>query len=226
MLASIKKNCLGFTITELNITLIVGAIVLLTVSAVFTNYFTLITRNNLYVEMTADSQNLLRIMTEELRYGAGVRQTNSITDANMPAEGWNTNNDDFVIIIAVPAKDSDGDYIIDSSTGSAYKNEYVYFKEVDGFLYKRVLANPNASGNIATTTCPASQASATCPADIQLVEGVDTVVFQLFDQDDYSTTDPLLARSVHIFVSLERDTFGPAIRTDNNLRITLRNTIE
>lgn len=224
MLANIKKNCLGFTITELNITLIVGALVLLTVSAVFTNYFTLITRNNLYVEMTADSQNLLRSMTEELRYGAGVRQTNTIADANMPTEGWNTNNDDFVIIIAVPVKDSDGNYIIDTNTGSAYKNEYVYFK--DGiFLYKRVLANPEAIGNTATTTCPAGQTSASCPADVQLVEGIDTIVFQLFDQDDYSTTDPLLARSVHIFVSMEKDTFGQPIRVDNNLRITLRNTI-
>jgi prepilin-type N-terminal cleavage/methylation domain-containing protein len=223
-LVSIKNNSRGFTLTELNITLIVGAIVLLTISAIFTNYFTLITRNNLYVEMTADSQNLLRSMVEELRYGAGVRQINTLTDTHMPPDGWNTNNEDFVIIIAVPVKDSDGNYVIDTETGSAYKNEYVYFKEGIN-LYKRVLANPNASGNTAITTCPANLASPSCPADVKLVEGIDTVVFQLYDQDDASTTDPLLARSVNIFVSLERDTFGEPIRVDNNMRITLRNTI-
>jgi hypothetical protein len=224
VLASIKNNRQGFTIAELNITLVVGALVLLAISAIFTNYFVLITRNNLYVEMTADSQNLLRSMVEELRYGAGVRQVNAIADPHMPTAGWNTNNDDFVIIIAVPVKDSDGNYIIDTDTGSAYKNEYVYFK--DGInLYKRVLANPDAIGNTATTTCPLTQVSSSCPADVKLVEGIDAVVFQLFDQDNYPTTDPLLARSVNIFVSLQKDTFGTPIRADNNMRITLRNTI-
>jgi len=224
VLDSIRKNAHGFTLTELNVTLIVGALVLLIISAIFTNYFTLITRNNLYVEMTADGQNLLRSMVEELRYGAGVRQINTLTDANMPPDGWNTNNDDFVIIIAVPAKDGNGDYIIDTETGSAYKNEYVYFK--DGInLYKRVLANPSATGNTAITTCPAHLAGPSCPADVKLVEGIDSVVFQLYDQDDVSALDPLLARSVNIFVSLEKDTFGLPIRVDNNMRITLRNTI-
>lgn len=224
MLASIKNNCKGFTLAELNVSLVIGALVILTVSIIFTNYFVLITRNNLYVEMTADSQNLLRSMVEELRYGAGVRQVNTLADSNMPTEGWNTNNDDFVIIIAVPVKDSSGNYIIDTDTGSAYKNEYVYFKNGIN-LYKRVLANPNAIGNTATTTCPLAQVSSSCPADVKLVEGIDAVVFQLFDQDNYATTDPLLARSVNIFVSLQKDTFGTPIRVDNNMRITLRNTI-
>ena len=84
-MASIKKNCQGFTMAELNVALVVGAIIMLAVSAIFSNYFVLITRNNLYVEMTADSQNLLRSMVEELRYGAGVRTINAIADPYMPA---------------------------------------------------------------------------------------------------------------------------------------------
>ncbi len=222
-MANIKLNFKGFTLAELNVTLVVGTLVLLTVSAIFTNYFVLITRNNLYVEMTADSQNLLRSMVEELRYGAGIRQANTIADPNMPS-GWNTNNDEFVIVIAVPVKDTNNNYIIDTETGSAYKNEYVYYKS-GGDLYKRVLADTNASGNAASTTCPPDQVSPTCSSDIKLVDGIDSVIFQLFDQDNAPTTDPLLARSINIFVSLARDTFGEPIRTDNNMRITLRNTI-
>jgi hypothetical protein len=222
-LANIKLNLKGFTIVELNVMLVVGALVLLTVGSIFTNYLVLITRNNLYVEMTADSQNLLRSMVEELRYGAGIRQANTIADPHMPA-GWNTNNDDFVIVIAVPVKDANNDYIIDTETGSAYKNEYVYYKN-GGDLYKRVLADTNASGNNAVTTCPPDQVRPACPSDIKLVDGIDSVVFQLFDQDNIGTTDPLLARSINIYVALFRDTFGEPVRVDNNMRITLRNTI-
>ena len=222
-MGSIKLHCKGFTLAELNVMIVVSGIVMLIVSVIFTNYFVLITRNNLYVEMTADSQNLLRSMVEELRYGAGIRQANTISDPNMP-QGWNTNNDSFVIIIAVPVKNSSGDYIIDTDTGSAYKNEYVYYKS-GGDLYKRILANANAQDNTATSTCPPGQTTQSCPSDVKLVDGIDTVVFQLFDQDDYSTTDPLLARSINIFVSLAKNTFGEPIRVDNNMRITLRNTI-
>jgi Tfp pilus assembly major pilin PilA len=222
-LANIKQNSRGFTLAELNIMMVVGALVILAVSAIFTNYFVLITRNNLYVEMTADSQNLLRSMVEELRFGAGIRQVNSLSDPNMPTGGWNTSNDNFVIIIAVPAKGVNGNFIINTATGSAYKNEYVYFKS-GGDLYRRVLADTSASGNATTTTCPLSQVSSTCPADVKLVDGIDSVVFQLFDQDNYPTIDPLLARSINIFVSLQKDTFGIPIRVDNNMRITLRNT--
>src|SRR4029453_11116135 len=88
--------------------------------AIITNYFVTITRNNLMIDMTVDSQNLLRSAVEELRYGAGVRDPNTISDPNGPGGGWNTSNANFVIIIAVPAVDSNRDYIIDSSTGSPY----------------------------------------------------------------------------------------------------------
>jgi hypothetical protein len=85
----------------------------------FTNYLVLITRNGVMADMTTDSQNLLRATVEELRYGAGVRQTNTITDANAPSGGWNTSNSSFVIVIAMPAVDSGGDYIIDITTNSS-----------------------------------------------------------------------------------------------------------
>lgn len=224
MLVSIKTNERGFTIAELNVSLVVAGLIILAVSAIFINYFVLISRNNLYVEMTADSQNLLRSMVEEFRYGAGIRQSNTLSDPNGPIGGWNTNNDSFVVIIASPVKDSSGDYIIDSMTGSAYKNEYVYYKS-GGDLYRRVLADTNVLGNNTVTTCPPGQSTSTCPPDVKLVDGIDSVVFQLFDQDDYSTADPLLARSINIFVALERDLFGSPIRVDNNMRITLRNTL-
>lgn len=195
--------------------------ILVSMLAIVTNYLVLITRNNTIIDMTTSSQNMLRSAVEELRYGAGVRQTNTIADANEPA-GWNTSNTDFIIIIAIPALDSDRNYIIDESTGYPYNNELVYFKQ-GNTLYKRTLANPNATGNTLKTSCPAASASTNCPADRELVDNLVNMVFTLYDQDNALTTDPLLARSVKIDLTMTKDTFGEPLTLNNSIRVTLRN---
>lgn len=216
------KHTGGFTLPELLVSISLIGIISVSMLGVIMNYFTIITRNNLEVDMTVDSQNLLRSTVEELRYGAGVRQTNIVSDSNAPAGGWDTGNTNFVIIIASPAKDSAGDYIIDSATGNPYNNELVYFKS-GKLLHRRTLANPDAIGNSTKTTCPASTATTSCPADTQLINHVKTMVFTLYDQDDGATANPLLARSVKIDLQLERDTFGSPLILDNSIRVTLRN---
>lgn len=213
----------GFTLVELNLSLVIMSIMAVSLLIVFTNFFVIMTRTNAIVDMTVDSQNLLRTAVEELRYGAGVRVTNTITDPNAPASGWDTDNVNFVIVIAVPAVDSDRNYIIDPSTGSPYMNELVYYKN-GSQLYKRILAHPDATGNILTTSCPPALATSSCPADRKLVDNVNTMTFTLYDQDNALTTDPLLARSVKIDLQLLRDTFGEPLTYDNSVRITLRNT--
>lgn len=215
----------GFTIVELLVAITLIGIISVSLIAVFTNYLVIITRNNRLVDMTGDSQNLLRSTVEELRYGAGVRQTNLIADANGPAGGWNTSNTSFVIIIAVPAVDSNDAYIIDSSTGNPYNNELVYFKQ-GTTLFKRTLAHPNAIGNKTLTSCPAATATSTCPEDRELTKSVKDMNFTLYDQDNALTSDTLLARSVRIDLALERDTFGQPLKLDNSIRVTLRNNFQ
>src|SRR5437868_15015255 len=117
-----------------------------------TNYFVLITKNNARIDMTVSSQNLLRATVDALRFGDGVRQSNTITDPHAPAGGWNTSNSSFVIVIAVPAETSARNYIINPSTGSPYMNELVYYKSGNS-LMRRSLANPSASGDRLKTSC-------------------------------------------------------------------------
>ncbi len=212
----------GFTLVEVLVSISLASILAVGLFSIITTYFVTITRNNLLIDMTVDSQNLLRATVEELRYGAGVRQSNSISDANAPVGGWNTSNANFVIIIAVPAVDSSRNYITDPLTGSPYSNELVYFKS-GTTLYKRSLAHPAATGNTLQTSCPAGLATPSCPADKKLIEAVDDMVFTLYDQDDAVTTDALLARSVKIVLSMERETFGTPLTLENNIRVTLRN---
>lgn len=226
MLGSTKigqKKQRGFTVVELVVSITVISMIAVGVMWALTHYLQIITRSGVIADMTADSQNVLRSTVEELRYGAGVRQNNTITDPNGPSGGWNTSNEDFVIIIAVPALDTDREYIIDPDTGQPYNNELVYFK-VNTFLYKRVLAHPSATGNSLVTTCPPEDASPTCPADNLLIDTINDMVFTLYDQDDNVTTDPLLARSVNIHLFMRKDTFGDPLTLDYDMRTTLRNT--
>ncbi len=212
----------GFTLVELIISISLLGIISVSLFAIITNYLVLVTRNQTIIDMTTSSQNMLRAVVEELRYGAGVRQTNTITDAHAPSGGWNTSNSAFIIVIAVPAEDTSHNYIIDPSTGSPYNNELVYFKQ-GTTLYRRTLANPSASGNSIKTTCPSASASSSCPADAQLLDNLNNMVFTLYDQDNNTTTDPLQARSVKIDLSMYKDTFGDPVTLTNSIRVTLRN---
>ena len=223
MSRSIKQNQSGYTLVELNMSIAVLGIILVSILAIFTNYFVIIIRNSSLLQMSVDSQALLRVMTEELRYGAGVRETNTITDPNGPVGGWNTSNTAFVIITAVPAVDTADQYIINPDTGTPYLNELVYYK-LGSDMYKRSLANPSATGNKMQTSCPEAAASPTCPKDIQLISNVNTMDFVLYDQDDIATTSPIAARSIIFNISMVRDTFGSPLTHSNSIRTTLRNT--
>jgi Tfp pilus assembly protein PilE len=212
----------GFTVVELVVGITIGSVLFLAFMAAMTNYFVLITKNNAAIDMAANSQNLLRATVETLRVGDGVRQTNTISDANAPSGGWNTSNTNFVIVIATPALNSARSYIIDPDTGGPYMNELIYYKSGTSLMERR-LANPSASGNSLATSCPASSSSSFCPPDKQLADFVKSMTFAFYDQDNNLTIDPALARLIKIDLSLGRTVFGSPISLNNNIQVTLRN---
>lgn len=207
---------------ELLVGISVSSILFIAFMVAISNQFALIVKNNASIELTNTAQNLLRTTVENLRIGDGIRQTNTISDPNAPVGGWNTNNDDFVVVINTPALDSDHEYIIDPGSGDPYMNELVYYKSNNSLL-QRQLANPNASGNILRTSCPAASASPSCPADRELGDYFQSMSFELYDQDNISTNDPTLARLIKINLSMQRTVFGENIGLNNTIAVTLRN---
>lgn len=223
MLANIKRlNDRGFTIVELNIAITISAILSVAFMVIFTTFLVSSTKTNASIEMTSNSQVLLRSMVEELRYSGGIQQTNVIIDNNpdVPPGGWNTSNTVTVLITAVPALDASNNYIIDPSAGRPYYNEFIYYKK-GNILYKRTLANPNATGNKFVSSC--AIATPSCPADRQLIKTLDTMSFVLYNQDNIVTTDPLKAQSIRIDLALKKQVIGETLKYDNSIRITLRN---
>lgn len=179
-------------------------------------------RTSLYAQLATESQIVLRSVVEELRQSSSIRTTNAVADGNAPGGTWTTSNSSLILIISTPALDGSNNFIIDSGTGYPYQNEIVYFTSGKN-LYKRFLGNTSASGNTRKTTCPQALSSSACPADILMSSNFKTLSFIFYDQDDAVTTNIPAARSIQLFIQMQRKTYGKTLTFDNNIRITIRN---
>lgn len=180
-------------------------------------------RASTQAQLATESQTILRSVVEELRQSSSIRTNNSNPDANEPAAGWTTSNNDLILIISTPALNSDNDFIVNTDTGNPYQNEIIYFADGNN-LYKRTLANASATGNTEKTSCPSAQVTASCPADILMSTHFDDMNFTFYDQDNAVTNDIPSARSIQLNIQMERQSYGKALTFDNNIRITIRNT--
>lgn len=216
-------NQAGTTILELLVVTAVAGLLVVSSVTVMLFFYGDVLRGNLQSRLAVESQNVLRAVVEDLRISSSIRANNSIADANAPGGSWTTSNSNLILIISTPAVDSSNGFIIDSLSGYPYQNEIVYFASGDT-LFKRVLANPSASGNRFKTTCPAALASSACPGDVVMSDNFETMDFKFYNQDNNLTTDLTLARSIEMSIDMQRQSFGKEIVFNNNIRITLRNT--
>lgn len=222
-LITVKKlSQAGVTIVELLVVIGVASALLLAFVTVSVYMYGDTIRSSLYAQLAGESQTILRSVVEELRQSSSIHTTNENADANAPGGTWTTSNSNLILIISTPALDGSNNFIIDPDTGYPYENEVVYFTS-SGRLYKRFLANTSATGNIRKTTCPQASASLTCPPDILMSSNFKDLNFVFYDQDDAVTTDITNARSIKLFIQMERRTYGKTLTFDNNIRITMRN---
>jgi prepilin-type N-terminal cleavage/methylation domain-containing protein len=217
----VSDNTKGFTLTELLIAVSLGGLLAVVVLSISMFFFSDIMRSHASAQMTQESSNLLRLMVEDVRVATGIQTTNLIADSNNPT-GWNTSNEDHILIVAVPALDSDNEFIINVSAGEPYFNEFVYFSD-ENRLFRRTLADTAAPGNSSVTTCPEATSSPSCPPDVELSQNYEDITFVFYDQDNMVTTDTFATRSLKINVDLIRQVFGNTITATNQTRITMRN---
>lgn len=216
-------NQAGVTIVELLVVIGISSVLLISFMTVSVYMYGDTVRTSLYAQLANESQTVLRSVVEELRQSSSIRTSNANPDANAPGGAWTTSNSSLILIISIPAVDSSNNYIVDSNTGYPYQNEVVYFAS-GSRLYKRFLANPSAAGNARQTTCPQAVSSSSCPPDILMSSDFKTLNFVFYDQDDVVTTTIPNARSIKLFIQMQRKTFGKTLTFDNNIRITIRNT--
>jgi prepilin-type N-terminal cleavage/methylation domain-containing protein len=217
-----KPTQSGFTVVEMAIAITVAGFLAAALFIATFGYYADVSRAETSASLSMESQTILNEMTEDTRLADAISTTNAITDANAPVGGWVTSDPSNVIIIESPAVDSSHNIIYNTDTGSPYRNEFIYFNS-NGSMYKRVLANPAASGNTALTTCPASKASSSCPPDILFSSNVANLNFTFYDSSGNTTADAASARSVQLQADMSKKSFGRTITLNNSTRVTLRN---
>lgn len=218
----LKKLCQsGFTIVELLVVIGVSSMIIIVFMTVSVYVYGDALRASTHAQLATESQTILRSVVEELRQSSSIRTSNANPDDHAPAEGWNTSNDDLILIISTPALDSDNNFIINTDTGNPYQNEIIYFA-AENNLYRRILANQSAAGNTAKTTCPT--AITDCPADVLMSTHFKDMNFVFYDQDDAVTNSIPAARSIKLLIQMERKTYGKTMTFNNDIRITIRNT--
>jgi type II secretory pathway pseudopilin PulG len=217
-----KRISLGFTITELVLSLTVASIMAMVLFTATFYYYANAAQAETATTLALESQTILTQLTEDIRLADSIASTNAISDPNGPGGGWTTSDPSNILIIESPAVTSTRDIIYDSNTGFPYRNEFIYFMSGTS-IYKRVLANPSAAGNTAKTTCPLASSSSTCPPDRLFSANVSNLTFTFYDSSDATTANAVQARSVVLTVNMAKKSFGKNITLNNSTRVTLRN---
>lgn len=219
MRVNIRNNQGGFTITELLIAVALGAMATMLITVAYVNTYGSAIAAQVRAQMTQEGQLFLRRMTEDIRVANSVRVTNVLTDPSN-ATGWVTSDPANILIITQPATDASSSLIIDANTALPYQHEIVYFGQND-VMFRRVIANPDATDTVQLTTCPAGTID--CPRDTELVNNLDNMQFTFYDVDNQVVTDAALARSIEVSINLSKKVYGQTVVAQNTTRVTLRN---
>jgi len=176
----VSVNTKGFTIVELTIALLVGSMLSLTILAFTFSFYMDSLKAQAETNMLIESQTILRRVADDMRYSSKILVTTTLPDENEPTDGWNTSNDDLILVLSTPAINTSGEFAFNELTGSPYQNELIFYADGTDF-HKRVLANPTASSNRTYTTCPEEVSNSTCPPDPLFSENFKDMSFVFHD---------------------------------------------
>jgi type II secretory pathway component PulJ len=211
----------GYTLIEVTIALVVTGVLIFSILNFTTNTLVQFSESEARSNFLSGAQTALDIANNDIRLSASADENNRWEDSNAPGGvyGWQSDSDTLVLATAV--EDNNGDIIFaDPSEYISEKNNVVYFIS-NGALYKRVIAAPIAN-NSAITTCPAAEATSSCPADKKLLEDVSNFSVKYIDGvgDEVAPTS---ARSVELTVDLYTEEFSRPISVNYTTGMVFRN---
>lgn len=213
----------GFTVVELLIALVVIGILLIPVLGIVTGYYFDTLRSMRVAEMQAELRASTQTISEEMKLSAGIIPQNTLSDANAPSGGWQTNNANQILVAQFPALRQDGTIILDTPN-KPYYNEVVYYLK-DGNAYMRTIRNPSASGNVTQTTCPSALATSSCRADRVLLQNVLDMSFTLFDRSGNTVSNPATSYSIEQRFSVSMSMANTGVTLDDKVTSYFRNKL-
>ena len=218
------RNKNGFTIVEVLVSVIVTSLLIMVIMNFMANglvnYAVIQARRDLLIQ----AQQGLDQVADETRLSANADLNNRWPDNNAPSAptnlySWTSNAS--TLILATAVQDTSKNIVFsDPSQYITEKNNNVYFVQ-NGTLYKRSLASTVAN-NATKTSCPASKATSSCPADKKLIENITSFTVLYYDGDNNQVT-PTNARSIELQINLSKKYYGRTITADYKTRMVFRN---
>lgn len=234
-----QGNEKGFTLVEV---LVISPIMLVVVGAVVTflfNQFGQMTKLNGQLNLQLEAQNILFNIQEDLWYAQNfVSDLNSnLNDPYQPQGGWRSSTTPPTLLtsnasLTTSPRDANRQPVYINEAGcsppdgngdnSVLFNNYIYFASGTN-LYKRIVSAPSTLALCSTPyekqSCPAANASASCPADRILSDHLNTFSVTYYDTNNGVVTTPENAESVKVDIGLKDKAFGEDIFASSSLRI-------
>ena len=176
-----------------------------------------------YQLLTNAETGLDRIGTD-IRIASAADDNNRYQDPYAPGApsnelSWASNS--TTLILAIAATDSKHNILwSDAKDYVSDKNDIIYYLS-NGHIYRRVLADA-VSGNSVVTTCPAADATASCPADADILDNVTSFSVEYFNSENQQVT-PSNARSIQLSVTLSVSKYNQNISASYTTRMVFRN---
>ena len=187
-------------------------------------------REETKTQLQTNTKTAVESVAQVIRSANSVEAQNSQPDVNAPDSenpySWTSaTGSGATLILAVPARDSNGNVIfIDDTHTSLYTDNIIFYLDVNSdILYKRLIANELAPNNIATTTCPPDKATESCPADSKVVADIANLTTTYIDAAGNVVATPSGTEAVRYELSQTRTIASNTYESSYGTTATLRN---
>jgi prepilin-type N-terminal cleavage/methylation domain-containing protein len=205
----------GFSLLELIVAMSILSVLSIAMSSFVLNSIRSTNQDYNQTVVLVNTKSAVDSVAREVRQARSVEANNSLPDSNAPGGSllpysWSgAAGSGSSLILAEPARDSSGNLIYaDGLHTSLYTDDVIFYLDSsDHRLYKRVLANTLAPGDVATTTCPPAKATSGCPADAVVVEDVANLTTSYLNSSDQTITIPSGTEAV-VFTVTESKIIG------------------
>lgn len=216
-----RHKAQGFTVVELLVVMVVISILSLTLANFITTWLQASTLAQKRADLLTTAETALDAITTDVRLSGSVDDNNRWADTYGPGGQYGWQSGSQTVVLAKVAVDAGNNIIFsDPSKYISQKDNEIYYLS-GSTLYRRTLKS-DSTNDVATTTCPAANATASCPADTVIATGVSNWSLTYYDANDMIVT-PTDARSVQASITISGSLNTQTISATYTTRMVFRN---
>ncbi len=212
----------GFTLLELLVVMLVVGILSLTLANFIFDWMNSAGLDQTKANLQYSAESALDTINNDIMLSGDSDSTNRWPDPNGPNGnqfGWTSGQQ--VLILAKVATDSSGNVIYqDSSNYITLKDNEIYFLS-GTTLYRRTLSS-GIDGDAAVTTCPASDATSSCPPDKVIATGVTYWNVTYYNANN-QVSSPGQARAIQLSITISTPYGTEPVSASYTTRMVFRN---